>query len=302
MKTFLIEDLSKRESEINSRHSLIPQQVRYTDQEQYCSHDSHTSHETVKLGSEIRLPSIPRYLDEIRYERHQKHSQIHPYSNNTSFSSPSHKQRSPPLLEEPYKHPRISSINYQQHLDHQIPPRTSSTCCTNECLSPPPYYSVPQQYESFPPRYYHVHERYDNVRKGYEHVPEGEEDDEIVYVPIRKSHLSKLGVPLAIVRRSSTDYSSPTIESPEVCSKSSSISSVKETDIFSKSLSKLDGRIKKKDNRAARMLPPKATEVLKHWYDLHTDHPYPSHEDKQHLINISGLTLHQVNTWFVNRR
>lgn len=42
--------------------------------------------------------------------------------------------------------------------------------------------------------------------------------------------------------------------------------------------------------------------VLKEWLAAHTENPYPSEEEKMALVEFTGLTLIQVNNWFINAR
>ncbi|KAI5305886.1 hypothetical protein KEM56_002995 [Ascosphaera pollenicola] len=49
-------------------------------------------------------------------------------------------------------------------------------------------------------------------------------------------------------------------------------------------------------------LPKKVTDILRAWFHAHLDHPYPSEDDKQMLINQTGLTISQISNWFINAR
>ncbi|KAF0975032.1 hypothetical protein FDP41_005785 [Naegleria fowleri] len=49
-------------------------------------------------------------------------------------------------------------------------------------------------------------------------------------------------------------------------------------------------------------LPRHATNVLKSWLFSHFLHPYPSESEKKDLCMETGLTLTQVNNWFINQR
>lgn len=42
--------------------------------------------------------------------------------------------------------------------------------------------------------------------------------------------------------------------------------------------------------------------ILKHWYTLHVDHPYPTELEKVELAKLSGLTIRQISMWFTNAR
>ncbi|KAJ3275794.1 hypothetical protein HDV01_007261 [Terramyces sp. JEL0728] len=46
----------------------------------------------------------------------------------------------------------------------------------------------------------------------------------------------------------------------------------------------------------------KQNELLKDWMQAHRSNPYPSEEEKIQLMKETGLTLMQVNTWFINAR
>ncbi|CAH0548620.1 unnamed protein product [Brassicogethes aeneus] len=49
-------------------------------------------------------------------------------------------------------------------------------------------------------------------------------------------------------------------------------------------------------------LPTKAKNHLKKWLFKHTDHPYPTDQEKQQLMIETNLTLLQVENWFINAR
>lgn len=57
------------------------------------------------------------------------------------------------------------------------------------------------------------------------------------------------------------------------------------------------------DNRLKRgLLPRQATDTLRGWLFQHLVHPYPSEDEKRNLAQQTGLTLLQVNNWFINAR
>lgn len=56
-------------------------------------------------------------------------------------------------------------------------------------------------------------------------------------------------------------------------------------------------RSKKRGN-----LPKTATSLLKNWLFQHFLHPYPTEEEKRDLSAKSGLSLTQINNWFINAR
>lgn len=55
-------------------------------------------------------------------------------------------------------------------------------------------------------------------------------------------------------------------------------------------------------NRRRRNLPPRATAVLKVWYDNHQHNPYPSDQEKRELAVQAGIKIQQVSNWFSNTR
>jgi hypothetical protein len=49
-------------------------------------------------------------------------------------------------------------------------------------------------------------------------------------------------------------------------------------------------------------LPKRATDVLKNWFLSNIQNPYPSHEAKELLSKMTGLTRKQIQNWFTNSR
>lgn len=49
-------------------------------------------------------------------------------------------------------------------------------------------------------------------------------------------------------------------------------------------------------------LPKETTDYLKAWLHRHSDHPYPSEEEKKQLCNATGLSMSQVSNWMINVR
>lgn len=49
-------------------------------------------------------------------------------------------------------------------------------------------------------------------------------------------------------------------------------------------------------------LPKETTDFLKAWLHRHSDHPYPSEEEKKQLCNATGLSMSQVSNWMINVR
>ncbi|KAF8073656.1 hypothetical protein FPV67DRAFT_1446562 [Lyophyllum atratum] len=49
-------------------------------------------------------------------------------------------------------------------------------------------------------------------------------------------------------------------------------------------------------------LPKETTDYLKAWLHRHSDHPYPSEEEKKQLCHATGLSMSQVSNWMINAR
>ncbi|KAJ8583892.1 kinase-like protein [Rhizopogon salebrosus TDB-379] len=49
-------------------------------------------------------------------------------------------------------------------------------------------------------------------------------------------------------------------------------------------------------------LPKETADYLKAWLHRHSDHPYPSEEEKKQLCHATGLTMSQVSNWMMNAR
>ena len=47
-------------------------------------------------------------------------------------------------------------------------------------------------------------------------------------------------------------------------------------------------------------LPKETTDYLKQWLHRHSDHPYPSEEEKKQLCHVTGLSMSQVSNWMIN--
>jgi hypothetical protein len=45
-----------------------------------------------------------------------------------------------------------------------------------------------------------------------------------------------------------------------------------------------------------------ATNILRAWLFQHLTHPYPSEDQKKQLAQDTGLSILQVNNWFINAR
>jgi hypothetical protein len=44
------------------------------------------------------------------------------------------------------------------------------------------------------------------------------------------------------------------------------------------------------------------TELLRHWFYTHLEHPYPTREEKDGLMESTGLSRLQIENWFINAR
>jgi len=62
-----------------------------------------------------------------------------------------------------------------------------------------------------------------------------------------------------------------------------------------------EGR-KSSSNKKRGLFPKQATNILRAWLFQNLTHPYPSEEQKKHLSQQTGLTILQVNNWFINAR
>lgn len=60
--------------------------------------------------------------------------------------------------------------------------------------------------------------------------------------------------------------------------------------------------IEVKPKRRRGNLPKSTTALLRTWLYDHTQHPYPSEEEKTTLATQTGLTLNQISNWFINAR
>ncbi|KAI8615826.1 homeobox KN domain-containing protein, partial [Chytriomyces sp. MP71] len=48
--------------------------------------------------------------------------------------------------------------------------------------------------------------------------------------------------------------------------------------------------------------PPEVRAILLKWLGQNREYPYPTDADKNDLASKTGLTLQQVNNWFINAR
>ncbi|XP_038623032.1 homeobox protein Meis3 [Tachyglossus aculeatus] len=58
----------------------------------------------------------------------------------------------------------------------------------------------------------------------------------------------------------------------------------------------------RKRNKKRGIFPKVATNIMRAWLFQHLSHPYPSEEQKKQLAQDTGLTILQVNNWFINAR
>lgn len=58
----------------------------------------------------------------------------------------------------------------------------------------------------------------------------------------------------------------------------------------------------KKNHKKRGIFPKVATNILRAWLFQHLTHPYPSEDQKKQLAQDTGLTILQVNNWFINAR
>jgi len=62
-----------------------------------------------------------------------------------------------------------------------------------------------------------------------------------------------------------------------------------------------DDRNKKRQKKRG-IFPKVATNIMRAWLFQHLTHPYPSEDQKKQLAQDTGLTILQVNNWFINAR
>ena len=64
-----------------------------------------------------------------------------------------------------------------------------------------------------------------------------------------------------------------------------------------------DGKgIGKKKSKHNIALPKESIAVMKAWLYAHVDNPYPTQADKDLMSEETGLTVKQINNWFINAR
>jgi hypothetical protein len=60
------------------------------------------------------------------------------------------------------------------------------------------------------------------------------------------------------------------------------------------------GSLVERPPRKRGKLPKHVTDYLKEWLHHHSDHPYPSEEEKKQLCHTTGLSMSQVSNWMIN--
>ncbi|KAL1763404.1 homeobox protein Meis3 isoform X2, partial [Sigmodon hispidus] len=60
--------------------------------------------------------------------------------------------------------------------------------------------------------------------------------------------------------------------------------------------------LERRQNKKRGIFPKVATNIMRAWLFQHLSHPYPSEEQKKQLAQDTGLTILQVNNWFINAR
>ncbi len=78
--------------------------------------------------------------------------------------------------------------------------------------------------------------------------------------------------------------------------------SERSTDAASSMQYRHESRKQSKSPTFKSKLPKKATDVLKTWFLNHIQNPYPSHEAKETLSKLTGLSKKQIQNWFTNSR
>ncbi|KAF7259442.1 hypothetical protein EG68_03371 [Paragonimus skrjabini miyazakii] len=63
-----------------------------------------------------------------------------------------------------------------------------------------------------------------------------------------------------------------------------------------------ESRNELKRQKKRGIFPKVATNIMRAWLFQHLTHPYPSEEQKKQLAQDTGLTILQVNNWFINAR
>ncbi|KAI0004644.1 hypothetical protein BJV74DRAFT_875820 [Russula compacta] len=93
------------------------------------------------------------------------------------------------------------------------------------------------------------------------------------------------------------NFSSPDILLPSA-SANGPVQSPSRTPPAPQAASSLVDRPQKKRGK----LPKPTTDFLKDWLHRHSDHPYPSEDEKKQLCAATGLSMSQVSNWMINAR
>ena len=51
-----------------------------------------------------------------------------------------------------------------------------------------------------------------------------------------------------------------------------------------------------------KTLPELATNLMKEWYEEHSEKPYPTESERQELARLGQINENQVKAWFANKR
>lgn len=94
-------------------------------------------------------------------------------------------------------------------------------------------------------------------------------------------------------KRRSRKHSSSSSSSSSLSSSSSSLPSTSSTP---------SNKTKQGGRTRGGHFPKETTDLLKQWLFAHTEHPYPTEEEKLLLAENTGLTVKQINYWFTNSR
>jgi hypothetical protein len=54
--------------------------------------------------------------------------------------------------------------------------------------------------------------------------------------------------------------------------------------------------------RKMKTLPPLATKIMNEWYELHSDKPYPTDDERRQMAIMGQINEVQVKAWFANKR
>ena len=54
--------------------------------------------------------------------------------------------------------------------------------------------------------------------------------------------------------------------------------------------------------KRVKPLPDSAVQLMKNWYETHSEHPYPDEDERRHMSTLGEITESQVKAWFANKR